>query len=52
MVNGPITEEEVLLAIKKLKNNKASGPDTILNEYLKSTKDINWLNGADIEEKR
>ena len=40
-LNQPITQQEVLQAVKKLKNNKSSGPDCILNEHIKST--INLL---------
>ena len=36
-INGPITEEEIFKAIKRLKNDKASGDDQIINEYLKSS---------------
>ena len=39
ILNGPITEKKWWIAYV-MKNNKASGPDCILNEYLKSTKDI------------
>ena len=31
----PITREEVLLAIQRLKNGKASGPDSIIGEFFK-----------------
>ena len=31
----PITSEEVLLAIQRLKNGKAAGPDGIIGELLK-----------------
>ena len=34
-LNSPITKEEIEKAIKNLKNNKASGEDLIINEYLK-----------------
>ena len=34
--NRPISEEEVLLAFRKLKNKKAAGPDGILRETLKT----------------
>ena len=36
-INGNITENEILSATKLLKNNKSSGLDNILNEYIKST---------------
>jgi hypothetical protein len=36
-LNDEITEEEVLDAIKNLKNNKSPGLDNILNEYLKNS---------------
>ena len=35
-----ITLEEIHEAVQELKNNKAAGPDGILNEYIKSTVDI------------
>ncbi len=31
----PVTREEVLLAIQRLKNGKAAGPDGIIGELLK-----------------
>ncbi|XP_063866950.1 uncharacterized protein LOC135104017 [Scylla paramamosain] len=34
-LNEPITEHEVLKAIRKLKNDKAPGYDDIVNEYIK-----------------
>lgn len=40
ILNDPITEEEILKNIKKLKNNKAPGTDMIINEYIKITKNI------------
>ena len=40
ILNDPITEEEVLRNIKKLKNSKAPGIDLILNEYIKCTQQI------------
>ena len=36
-MNDKITEEELLDAIKNLKNNKSTGLDDILNEYLKNS---------------
>ena len=36
-INQTITENEILAAIKSLKNNKSSGLDNIVNEHLKST---------------
>ena len=35
IINAPITREEIENAIKSLKNNKSSGDDYILNEYIK-----------------
>ena len=35
VLDRPISREEVLLAIRKLKNNKAAGPDGIIGEMLK-----------------
>jgi hypothetical protein len=37
ILNSAITEYEIRIAIKDLKNNKASGIGEIINEYLKST---------------
>ena len=37
LLNSEITEDEVIKAIKNLKNSKASGLDDIVNEYLKTT---------------
>ena len=34
-INKPFSVEEITLAIKKLKNNKASGVDNIINEFFK-----------------
>ena len=39
ILNIPISQEEILSVVKSLKNNKASGPDKILNEYIKQTID-------------
>jgi hypothetical protein len=36
-LNGKITENEVLLAAKYMKNGKAPGYDMVVNEYIKST---------------
>ena len=36
-LNRPIPKEEVLLALRKLKNKKAVGPDGIIGEMLKNT---------------
>ena len=38
-LNEPFSEAEVKKIINKLKNNKATGPDLILNEFLKHTGD-------------
>ena len=35
VINGPISLEEIQLAVKRLKNNKSNGIDTILNEHIK-----------------
>ena len=35
-----ITAEEILKVIRNLKNNKAAGPDYILNEYIAATKEL------------
>ena len=40
ILNGEITEEEIICAIKDLKNGKAPGCDDVVNEYIKSTKDL------------
>ena len=40
VLDKPITCDEILNCIKKLKNNKAMGDDLILNEYLKSTSHV------------
>ena len=37
ILNNPITENEVLKAIGKLKNDKAPGYDNIINEHMKVT---------------
>jgi hypothetical protein len=36
-IHRDISREEIFDRIKKLKNNKASGEDGIINEYIKST---------------
>ncbi|RUM93601.1 MAG: hypothetical protein DSZ28_07615 [Thiothrix sp.] len=36
-LNSDITEYEIISAIKKLKNNKATGPDLVMSEMLKSS---------------
>lgn len=40
ILNDGITENEVLCAVKLLKNNKAPGADHIINEYIVATIDI------------
>jgi hypothetical protein len=37
LINLPITKHEILKCVRKLKNEKASGEDEIINEYIKST---------------
>ena len=37
LLNEPITEEEIISASKKLKNNKSPGVDNIVNEYIKAS---------------
>ena len=37
ILNTNIREEEVLAAVKQLKNNKAVGYDRVLNEHISST---------------
>lgn len=39
-LNQSITENEIINAIKQLKNNKSCGPDEILNEHLKHTSQL------------
>ena len=39
-LDEPISEDEVLKAIKSLKNNKACSDDLILNEFLKASKEV------------
>ena len=36
-INQPITEDEIIMVAKTLKNNKTGGVDNIINEHLKST---------------
>ena len=40
ILNDPITDQEILASINKLKNNKSSGDDNIINEYIKESKNI------------
>jgi hypothetical protein len=37
LLNSEITEDEVIKAVKNLKNSKVPGLDDIVNEYLKTT---------------
>jgi len=39
-LDSPITSVEILDCIKNLKNNKATGDDLVLNEYIKSSANI------------
>ena len=39
-INRPITKEEILKAVKNLKNNKSPGVDAILNEHIKCSIDL------------
>ncbi|XP_063436376.1 uncharacterized protein LOC134717812 [Mytilus trossulus] len=39
-LNGPITKNEIMNCIKKLKSNKACGDDMIINDYIKSFSDF------------
>ena len=39
-LNATITQDEIVRCIKKLKNNKASGEDFIVNEYIKSSSEL------------
>ena len=34
-MNGPITKDEVIKAVKSLKNGKSAGPDGIIGELIK-----------------
>ena len=38
-MNRPISREEVLYALRKLKNHKAPGPDGIIGEIYKNSND-------------
>lgn len=40
MIDNPITKEEIIEAIKKLKNNKSPGTDGYTNEFYKAFSDI------------
>ncbi|MEW8548255.1 MAG: reverse transcriptase family protein [Candidatus Thiodiazotropha sp.] len=40
ILNATITQDEILRCINNLNNGKTSGLDKILNEYIKTTKDI------------
>ena len=37
--NQHFSEAEIRLVVQKLKNNKACGPDFVLNEFIESTLD-------------
>ena len=39
-LNEPISREEVREAIHKIKNGKAGGDDTIVNEYIKASANV------------
>lgn len=39
-LNDPITSHEIMKCIRKLKNKKSAGVDYVLNEYIKTTKDV------------
>jgi hypothetical protein len=39
-INCPITESEILAAVKCLKNNKSPGTDNIVNEHIKSSLNV------------
>ena len=39
-INGEITSEEIVSCVKNFKNDKASGDDFIINEYIKSYIDV------------
>lgn len=40
ILNGEISDEEIVAAVKKLKNSKAAGYDLIVNEHISSTLSI------------
>ena len=40
MLNKPITSAEILKVIRKLKNNKACGSDSIINEEIKASQNV------------
>ena len=37
-LSRPVSKEEVMLAFRKLKNEKAAGPDRIIGEILKNSR--------------
>jgi hypothetical protein len=37
LMNRPISREEVVIALRKIKNRKAAGPDGIIGEFLKTS---------------
>ena len=39
-INGPITLDEIIKAVRRLKNNKSSGIDMVLNEHIKMSWNI------------
>ena len=39
ILNGKITAEEIITAVKELKNNKSPGMDNIVNEYISGSLD-------------
>ena len=39
-LNDPITSQEIMKCINKLKNNKSPGSDMKINLYIKSTKEF------------
>lgn len=40
ILNGEISDEEIVAAVKKLKTSKAAGYDLIVNEHISSTLSI------------
>ena len=40
ILNDPITSQEIMKCITKLKNKKSAGVDMIVNEYIKTTRDV------------